>query len=123
MPPASRRPLRWEPDVDPNIPNEAQRIVASYLQVVERHAETNVYPCRVADLPHSKEIIRAAFRTCMTTLASTGQLTSEMTQYLEVAYVSLADYVDDECTTLLREYARAGEELAADRRLAREKIA
>ena len=53
---------------------------------------------------------------------STDQLTSELRDYLEVAYVSLADYVDEECVTLLREYGRAGEELAADRRLAREKV-
>lgn len=108
--------------MDPNIPSEAQRIVASYLQVVEQHAQADVYPCPVGDLPHSRETIRSAFRTCVTTLASTGQLTSEMTNYLEVGYVSLADYVDEECTTLLREYARAGEELAADRRLAKEKL-
>jgi hypothetical protein len=103
-------------------PQDAQRIVAAYLKVVESHAAIDVYPCSLADLPQSKELIRAAFRTCVTTLGLTGQLTTDLREYLEVAYVSLADYVDEECFTLLREYAQAGQELAADRRLAKEKI-
>ena len=102
-------------------PQEAQRIVAAYLKVVEAHAEGNVYPCSVDELPQSKEAIRAAFKMCIPLLGSSGQLTPELRDYLEVAYVSLADYVSSECTTLLREYGHAGEELANDRRLAREK--
>jgi len=112
----------WAPDVEPLTPKEAQRIVAAYLKVVETHAEANVYPCSVDELPQSKETIRAAFKTCIALLGSSGQLTPELRDYLEVAYVSLADYVSGECTTLLREYGRAGEELAGDRRLAREKV-
>ena len=108
--------------MDSITPQEAQRIVAAYLKVVEAHAETNVYPCSLDELPQSKETIRAAFRTCMALLGSTGQLTSELRDYLEVAYVSLADYVSGECMSLLREYGRAGEDLAGDRRLAREKV-
>lgn len=108
--------------MDPITPQEAQRIVTAYLRLVDAHAATDVYPCSIGDLPQPKETIRAAFRTCITVLASTGQLTSELRDYLEVAYVSLADYVNEECFALLREYGRAGEELAADRRLAREKI-
>jgi hypothetical protein len=102
-------------------PQDSQRIVAAYLKVVDSHAAIDAYPCSLADLPQSKELIRAAFRTCVTTLDVTGQLTTDLRDYLEVAYVSLADYVDEECFTLLREYAQAGEELAADRRLAKEK--
>jgi hypothetical protein len=109
--------------VDSITPHDAQRIVASYLKVVEAHAAADAYPCSIDDLPQSKDTIRAAFRTCVVTLASTGQLTSELRDYLAIAYVSLADYVDDESATLLREYGRAGEELAADARLAREKVA
>jgi hypothetical protein len=108
--------------VDTLTPQEAQRIVASYLKVVEAHAEANVYPCSIDELPQSKEAIRAAFRTCIALLDSTGQLTSELRDYLEIAYVSLADYVSGECLSLLREYGRAGEELAEDRRLAKEKV-
>lgn len=107
--------------MEPTSPQEAQTIVAAYLKVVEQHAEAEIYPSRLRDLPHPKEIIRTAFRTAVTTLFTTGQLTPELRDYLEVAYVSLADYLDDESARLLREYVSAGEELASDRRLAREK--
>src|SRR5262245_35487151 len=107
--------------MEPNTTGDAQRIVAAYLKVVEAHAADERYPCPLDDLPESKENIRAAFKTCVTAMASSDQLTSELRDYLEIAYVSLADYVDEECVTLLREYGRAGEELAADRRLASEK--
>lgn len=109
--------------MDPFTPHDAQRIVAAYLTLVDEHASGDVYPCAAAELPHSKETIRAAFRTSVAALSSTGHLTPDMREYLEVAYVSLADYVDDECMTLLKEYSDAGEELANDRRLAREKLA
>ena len=105
------------------MPQDAQRIVAAYLTLVDQHASTDVYPCASAELPHSKETIRAAFRTSVAALSSTGRLTPDMREYLEVAYVSLADYVDEECLLLLKEYSDAGEELASDRRLAREKVA
>jgi gas vesicle protein len=109
--------------VDPESPRDAQSIVAAYLKVVEAHAATEVYPGSLRELPYSKELIRAAFKTSTTALAAADKLTPELRDYLEVAYVSLADYVEEESVTLLREYKRAGEELAADRRLAREKAA
>ena len=108
--------------MEPITSHDAQRIVAAYLKVVDAHAEAEAYPCPVDDLPESKEVIRAAFRTCLEALTASGQLTHELRDYLEIAYVSLADYVDGECVALLREYGRAGEELAADRRLARDKL-
>jgi hypothetical protein len=108
--------------VDPSNFREAQRVVADYLKVVEAHAAQEVYPGSLRDLPHSKEIIRSAFKTAIEALVSTGQLTPELRDYLEVGYVSLADYVEEEVATLLREYRRAGEELAEDRRLAKEKV-
>ena len=108
--------------MDASNPREAQRIVADYLKVVEAHAAEDVYPGSLRDLPHGKETIRAAYRTATVALAAGGQLTPELRDYLEVGYVSLADYVDDECVTLLREYGRAGEELAGDQRLARDKV-
>lgn len=108
--------------MDTSDPQDAQTIVATYLQAAEAHAAADVYPNRVRDLPYSKEVIRAAFKTSTTVLVATRQLTPELRDYLEIAYVSLADYVDDECAALLQEFARAGDELAADRRLAREKV-
>jgi hypothetical protein len=107
--------------LDPNDPTDAQSIVAAYLKLVETHASADVYPGSLRDLPHAKGTLRSAFRTSMTALVASGQLTTKLREYLEIAYVSLADYIDDESVTLLREYARAGEELAADGRLAREK--
>jgi hypothetical protein len=104
------------------MPGDAQRIVADYLQVVEADAAADVYPGSLRDLPHSKENIRNAFRTATAALVASGQLTPELRDYLEIGYVSLADYVDEECVALMREYVRAGEELASDRRLAREKV-
>ncbi|MBI4263800.1 MAG: hypothetical protein HY657_05460 [Acidobacteria bacterium] len=109
--------------MNPDTPAGAQGIVAEYLQVVEAHAAADVYPGSLRDLPHSKDTIRAAFKRSVKVLASGGRLTTELRDYLEIAYVSLADYVDEEGAALLREYARAGDELAADRRLAREKTA
>jgi len=82
---------------------DAQRIVADYLKVVEAHAAQEVYPGSLRDLPHSKEIIRSAFKTAIEALVSTGQLAPELRDYLEVGYVSLADYVEEEVATLLRE--------------------
>jgi hypothetical protein len=107
--------------LDPDLPADAQRIVASYLAVVEAHTSADVYPGSLRDLPHSRPTIQAAFKTSITALVASDQLTTELREYLEVAYVSLADYVDDDSAALLREYRRAGEELAADTRLAREK--
>jgi hypothetical protein len=107
--------------VEPDSPRDAQSIVAAYLKTVEAHAAADVYPGSLRDLPHSKETIRSAFKISTTALLATGQLTQDLREYLEIAYVSLADYVDEEGVTLLREYARAGEELAADGRLPRER--
>lgn len=107
--------------MDSMTPHEAQRIVAAYLRIVDAHAAADVYPCSVDELPQPKETIRVAFRTSVAAIESIGQLTPEMRDYLEVAYVSLADYVDGELKELLREYVRAGVELAADRRLVRDK--
>lgn len=107
--------------MDAHNPSDAQHIVAAYLQLLEAHAAADVYPGALGDLPQPKEIIRGAFRVSTRTLISTGQLTPDLRAYLEVAYVSLADYIDEEAVALLREYGRAGDELAADHRLARDK--
>lgn len=109
--------------MDPTTPRDAQTIVAAYLKIAEAHAAAETYPGSLRDLPHPKETIRAAFRTSMTALGASDQLTPELRDYLEVAYVSLADYVEDEGVTLLREFRRSGEELAADGRMGKEKVA
>jgi hypothetical protein len=107
--------------MEPLTATDAHHIVAAYLKTVEQHAEAEIYPGSLRDLPHSKDTIRRAFQISLHRLSEAGQLTGEMRDYLEIAYVSLADYVPDENARLLREFARAGEELAADSRLPREK--
>ena len=109
--------------MDPLEPRDAQRIVAAYLQLVEAHTLDEVYPGKLRDLPYPKGTIRTAFRTSTLALAAGGQLTPDLRDYLEIGYVSLADYVEEEFAVLLRDFARAGGELAADRRPAREKTA
>jgi hypothetical protein len=109
--------------MDPLDPRDAQRIVGAYLEVVEAHATDEVYPGTLRDLPYSKDTIRTAFRTATVTLFATEQLTPDLREYLEIGYMSLADYVEEEFAALLREYVRAGQELAADGRMAREKAA
>ena len=109
--------------LDPTVPADAQRLVAAYLTVVEAQASANIYPGSLRDLPHSKESIRTAFKTSTMALVNSGQMTADLRDYLEIAYVSLADYLDDESATLLREYVRAGEDLAAHTGLPRDRVA
>jgi hypothetical protein len=109
--------------LNPSTAVDAQGIVAAYLRLVEAHAAAEVYPGSLRDLPHARETIRVAFRTSMTTLVATGQLTPALREYLEIAYVSLADYIEEEWAVLLREYLQAGKELADDARPTREKAA
>ena len=109
--------------MDPLQPRDAQRIVAAYLQIVEAHAVQEVYPGRLRDLPYPKDAIRTAFRTSTQALIEGRQLTDELRDYLEIAYVSLADYVEEEFAALLRDYVQAGAELAVDNRPSRDKTA
>jgi hypothetical protein len=88
-------------------PIHAQTIVAEYGRVLTEHAEQDVYPTSVASLPHPKLVIQEAIATCVGCLATSGQLTDELKSFLEVAYVSLADYVDDEIVRLVREFREA----------------
>lgn len=109
--------------MEPVTPQDAQRIVAAYLTVLESHAAEDVYPGSLRDLPHPKETIRMAFAVSTKALIASGQMTGELREYLELAYVSLADYVEDEVVKLMREYARAGQELASDSRAPRDRVA
>lgn len=108
--------------MDPRVPETAHRIVAEYAGLLETQTKKEIYPALLSDLPHSKDTIKTAIQTSLAALAATHQLTSEFRDFLEVAYVSLADYVDDEVARLLREYRQAGEALARDERQTREKI-
>jgi hypothetical protein len=51
------------------------------------------------------------------------QLTDELREFLEEAYVALADYVGPDVSRLMLDYQRAGAEFASDTRLVKEKTA
>lgn len=107
--------------VNPGDPFSAQQIVAAYARVLERDLESGALPAPLESLPFAKPTIQTAIKTSVTSLSSSGQLTPELMEFLETAYVSLADYLPPDLLQLIVEYTRAAEELAADTRLAREK--
>jgi len=107
--------------VNPEDPLSAKEIVAEYARVLNRDLERASFPQPVDSLPFAKATIKTAIGTSLNALLSSGQLTEELRDFLHTAYVSLADYVTADLVQLMREYARAGEDLAADPRLAREK--
>jgi hypothetical protein len=108
--------------MNPEDAESAQRIVAEYAAVLERESEQEVYPSSVSRLPYPKQTIKAAIETCVRGLASTDQLTAELSDFLEIAYVSLADYVEEDIVRLLVEFREAGDSLADDGRLAHERV-
>jgi len=107
--------------VNPEDPESAQRIVAEYASVLERHLSTGDLPGTLESLPYPKQTIKSAIRTSVETIASAGLMTDELREFLKTAYVSLADYVGADLVTLMNEYRRAADDVGADRRLAREK--
>jgi len=56
-------------------------------------------------------VIQEAIHTCLAVLQRTGQMTQELYDFLEVAYVSLADYVEDDVVRLMTEHRAAAEQL------------
>ncbi|PYR66610.1 MAG: hypothetical protein DMF87_14060 [Acidobacteria bacterium] len=109
--------------MNPDDPESAQRIVADYVQLLERTLESDDWPAALDALPYPKQTIKSAIQTSYGALTWSGQLTGELRDFLETAYVSLADFVSADVAQLMREYQRAGTALETDRRLVREKIA
>lgn len=107
--------------MDPRHPETAHKIVAEYAGLLQVQAEREVYPALLSDLPYPKDTIKTAIQTSVAALAETDQLTGELRDFLEVAYISLADYVDEELARLLRDYRRASDMLARDDRHTRER--
>ena len=101
--------------IDPGI---AQQIVAEYARLLERQTE---WPASLDDLPYPKRTIKSAIYAACRALVSNGQLTDELREFLETAYVSLADYVGADLSRLMLDYQRAGADFAGDARRAREK--
>lgn len=106
--------------MNPQDPESAHRIVADYTQVLEQGAE-GTFPASVRVLPYPKQTIKAAIITCTETLRATGQLTAEMRDFLEEAYVALADYVDEDLVRVMAEY-RAALDSVADVTAARDRV-
>jgi hypothetical protein len=108
--------------MDPDDPFEAQEIVRAYMAVLEQHYRAgDTFPIPRSTLPHSKDLIRQSMQTMLRSLAAAGQITQEVRSVLEIAYVSLADYLDEELVQVMREYGRALSELDAEAGHGREK--
>jgi hypothetical protein len=109
--------------MDPEDPAVAQKIVSEYAALLEAHAVQDVYPAPVDALPYPKLVIKSAIRTSVGALVATGQMTDELRDFLEVAYVSLADYVEADLVRLMTEYRGAAADLAEGTRVAKDKVA
>jgi hypothetical protein len=109
--------------MDLDDPAAAQRVVADYAALLEQHAQRDVYPASIDSLPYPKETIKAAIRISVEALTSSGQMTGELRDFLEIAYVSTADYIDGELVRLLAEFTNAGQTLTTGPRLASERMA
>jgi hypothetical protein len=107
--------------MNPEDPESAQRIVAEYASVLEQHGD-QPYPASLKTLPYPKPTLKNAILTCTAVLSRTGQLTDDLLDFLETAYVSLADYLDDELVRVMAEYREAAASLASDARTARDKV-
>ena len=103
-------------------PVAAQQLIARYVALIEEHTNGNAFPASIATLPASKTAIKDAVRTVLEALALTGQLTQELTTFLEDAFVALANYVDDELAALAAEHRHASTALETDPREPRERL-
>src|SRR5262245_3806710 len=98
--------------MDADDPVEAHQIVRAYMTVLDQHYHANEpFPMPHSTLPYSKPIIRQSMKTTVGSLAAAGQFTPELHRTLEIAYASLADYVDEELVRVMREYRQAMLEL------------
>jgi hypothetical protein len=107
--------------MNPQDPESAHRIVAEFAGLHEQHVTGAQLPVSVRVLPYPKQTIKEAILTCRRALHLTEQLTSDLHEMLEEAYVGLSEYVDDELVRVMTEYREAADTLAADARNAREK--
>jgi hypothetical protein len=107
--------------MDPLDPVVAHQIVIEYARNLERDVTEERLPARADSLPYAKPIIKTAISTSVRHLATTGQLTSELRDYLETAYTCLAEYLDGEIVDLITTYRRSGEDLAGEARPVRDR--
>jgi hypothetical protein len=107
--------------MDPSDPLDAQQVVIEYARLLERDFDQQRHPARIDTLPYAKPVIKSAIRTSVRNLAASGQLTDELRQYLETAYISLAEYLESELVELMTLYRESAERLIAEGQLARDK--
>ncbi len=108
--------------MNPQDPESAHRIVAEFAELHEQHVTTQQLPASVRTLAYPKQTIKEAILTCLATLQHSGQLTTDLLEWLEEAYAGLAEYVDDELVRVVIEYREAAEALAAEGAAARDKV-
>jgi dsDNA-binding SOS-regulon protein len=106
--------------MNPDDPESAHRIVADYARVLE-NGDAQAFPVSIGTLPYPKQTIKSAILRCVTTMSETRQLTDEMSEFLEQAYVALADYVEDDLVQVMAEY-RESLAVIADVQRARDKV-
>jgi hypothetical protein len=107
--------------MDPSDPLDAQQVVIEYARQLERDFAQQRHPARIDTLPYAKPVIKSAIRTSVKSLSASGQLTDELREYLETAYIALAEYLEGELVELMTLYRTSAEQLAADAQSARDK--
>ena len=108
--------------MDPASPVDAHEIVHAYLTSLDQQFRANEsFPVSQSTLPYSRPVIKCSIRTVVESLTAAGQLTEDLRNALEIAYTSLADYLDDELVQVMHEYRDALSALDADGRIGREK--
>lgn len=103
-------------------PADTQRVVADYAARLEQDLAENAHPAPVSTLPHSKESIRLAIEESVAALSEMGQMTPDLKDFLQTAYVSLADYLPDDLVKLMREYHEAAETLRNETAVTRDRM-
>jgi len=87
---------------------EAIEIVDRYGACLENVSKSGGYPIYpISALPYPKEKIKAALRTCLIYSASNRTLTKQYKGHLEVGYLLIADFVNDEDANLIQEWSKA----------------
>lgn len=92
--------------MNPDDPESAHRIVTEYARLLEQ-TDALALPAPVRLLPYPKQTIKAAIVTCAAALRTSHQLTPDLLEFLEQAYVALADYVDEDVHRVMAEYREA----------------
>lgn len=108
--------------MNPQDPESAHRIVAEFAELHERHLTAGQLPASVRTLAYPKQTIQEGILTSLRTLQITRQLTPDLLEWLEEAYVGLAEYLDEELVRVVVEYRAAADAVAAETAAARDRV-